>query len=194
MTKSDAHQINERQEIELKLAVADHAAVRAAVEAEGGRYVGSFEQTDQFYDSADGRLRRAGSGLRIRQIRQVDGEAADVDARPEVTFKGPRRMDAKAKVRPEYQTRLDDAKALATIFGACGLEPFAVVRKTRTSFLLDPCMVELDELEGVGPFVEIEGPSEEAVFHVSRRLGLGGEPIHESYLAMVLKRQTECRS
>jgi len=190
MTKRETH---DSHEIELKLAVDGHDAVRAAVEKAGARYLGSFEQTDQFYDSPDGRLRRAGSGLRIRRRRRLDGPPGDVDLRPEVTYKGPRRADAKAKVRPEYQTRLEDARALETIFGACGLEPFAVVRKVRTSFDLDHCLVELDELEGVGKFVEIEGPSEEAVFDVAGRRGLTGEPIQDSYLAMVLKRKRECR-
>ena len=185
MTDPEAH---EPQEIELKLAVADHDAVRSAVEREGGQYLGTFEQTDQFYDSPQGRLRQAGCGLRIRQIRQVDGPGGRIDPRPEVTFKGPRRLDAKAKIRPEYQTRLDDAEAMARVFEACGLELFAVVGKTRSSFRLGGCMVELDELAGVGRFVEIEGASEEAVFEIRDRLGLTGEPIHESYLAMVLRR------
>jgi len=186
MTEAQAH---DSHEIELKLAVDGHDAVRAAVELAGGRHVGTFEQTDQFYDWPEGGLRGAGCGLRIRQIRHVAGPTGDVDPRPEVTFKGPRRLDAKAKVRPEYQTRFDDPEALGRIFQACGLEPYAVVHKTRASFQLGECMVELDELDGVGRFVEIEGPSEQAVFQLSGRLGLSGEPIHESYLAMVLRRQ-----
>jgi adenylate cyclase class IV len=48
-------------------------------------------------------------------------------------------------------------------------------------------MVELDELAGIGCFVEVEGPDEPAIFAVSRALGLAGEPVSESYLAMVLR-------
>ena len=51
------------------------------------------------------------------------------------------------------------------------------------------CLVELDELPDIGAFVEVEGPDEKTVFAVSESLGLAGEPISESYLAMVLRRR-----
>lgn len=174
-------------EIEIKLAVADHAAVRQAVLREGGEYLGSFEQTDQFYDTPQGRLRDAGCGMRIRRLRHIAGPGGQIDPRPQVTFKGPKVKDVKAKIRPEYQTHLDDAEAIAKIFEACGLAPFAVVRKTRESYRLGGCMVELDELAGIGFFAEIEGPSEQAVFELAALLGIEGEPIGESYLAMVMR-------
>ncbi len=174
-------------ETEVKFAVAGHQAIAAAVIREGGRYIGSFEQTDQFYDTPDGRLCDGGSGLRIRRLRRLAGESDEIDIRPEVTFKGPRRTDTRAKVRPEYQTHLDDAEALEKIFDACGLEPTIIVRKKRTSYRLDNCQIELDELPGVGCFVEVEGPDEKTIFALCERLGLTGEPVSESYLAMVLR-------
>jgi len=186
----DNQDTQDTHEIEVKLAVADHDAIRAAVERLGGRHVGTFEQTDQFYDSPEGRLRERGCGLRIRRIRHRSGPGGEIDPRPEVTFKGPRRRDVRAKIRPEYQTHLDDAEALAKVFEACGLEPFAVVRKVRASYRLGECMVELDELEGIGKFVEIEGPSEAAVFELGEKLGLTGEPIQQSYLAMVIRKKS----
>ena len=175
-------------EIEVKLAVTGHQAIADAICREGGRYIGSFEQTDRFYDTPEGRLRDGGCGLRIRYVRRLAGESDEIDTRPEVTFKGPRRTDARAKVRPEYQTRLDDHEALEKIFDACGLTPTAVVRKKRTSYRLDDCQVELDELPDIGYFVEVEGPDEETIFALCERLGLTGEPVSESYLAMVLRR------
>ncbi len=173
-------------EVEVKFAVTGHGAVVEALAGEGGRLVGSFEQTDQFYDTPDARLRDDGCGLRIRRLRRLAGESDEIDTRPQVTFKGPRRTDTRAKVRPEYQTNLDDAEAMEKIFAACGLEPTAIVRKNRTSYLLGDCQVELDELPDIGCFVEVEGPDEKTVFAVSERLGLTGQPVSESYLAMVL--------
>jgi adenylate cyclase class 2 len=74
------------------------------------------------------------------------------------------------------------------VFEACGLVPTVIVRKRRTSYRLGECMVELDELAGIGCFVEVEGPDEPTIFAVCQRLGLAGEPVSESYLAMVLRR------
>ena len=175
------------QEIEVKFAVTGHQAVSDALRREGGRYLGSFEQTDRFYDTPQGLLRDGGCGLRIRESRRLDATGGQIDTRPEVTFKGPRRTDSRAKVRPEYQTHMDDPKALEKVFEACGLVPTVIVRKRRTSYRLGGCMVELDELAGIGCFVEVEGPDEPTVFEVARRLGLAGEPVSESYLAMVLR-------
>ena len=176
------------REIEVKFAVAGHEAVAGALRREGGTYMGSFEQVDQFYDTPQGRLREGGCGLRIRQCRRLDGTGGEIDTRPQVTFKGPRRTDARAKVRPEYQSHLDDPEAMEKVFEACGLVATVVVRKRRTSYRLGGCMVELDELADIGCFVEVEGPDEPTVFEVARRLGLAGEPVSESYLAMVLRR------
>ena len=176
-------------EIEVKFAVTGHQAVSDALRREGGSYLGSFEQIDRFYDTPRGRLRDGGCGLRIRQSRRLDGAGGEIDTRPQVTFKGPRRRDSRAKVRPEYQTHMDDSQAMEKVFEACGLVPTVVVRKRRTSYRLGQCMVELDELADIGCFVEVEGPDEPAVFAVCRRLGLGGEPVSESYLAMVLRRR-----
>jgi adenylate cyclase class 2 len=175
-------------EIEIKFAVTGHQAVSDALRREGGRYMGSFEQVDQFYDTRQGRLREGGCGLRIRRSHRLDGTGGEIDTRPQVTFKGPRRADARAKVRPEYQSHVDDPEALERVFEACGLVETVVVRKRRTSYRLGDCMVELDELADIGCFVEVEGPDEPTVFEVARRLGLPGEPISESYLAMVLRR------
>ena len=181
-------EIPANHEIEVKFAVTGHQAVSDALRREGGTYMGSFEQTDQFYDTPQGRLRDGGCGLRIRRSRRLDGVGGEIDTRPQVTFKGPRRTDLRAKVRPEYQTHVDDAQALEKVFEACGLVETVVVRKRRTSYRLGGCMVELDELADIGCFVEVEGPDEPTVFKVARRLGLAGEPVSESYLAMVLRR------
>ena len=174
-------------EIEVKFAVTGHQAISDALRREGGRYLGSFEQTDRFYDTPRGRLREGGCGLRIRQCRRLDGTGGQIDTRPQVTFKGPRLADVRAKIRPEYQTHLDAPEALEKVFEACGLVPTVIVRKRRTSYRLGQCMVVLDELADIGRFVEVEGPDEPTVFAVSRRLGLTGEPVSESYLAMVLR-------
>ena len=149
------------------------------------RWIGAREPT---YFIADISANHDGVLERAKRLIRLAGEAGEIDTRPEVTFKGPRRTDARAKVRPEYQTHLDDHEALEKIFDACGLAPTAVVRKKRTSYRLDDCQVELDELPDIGCFVEVEGPDEEAIFALCERLGLTGEPVSESYLAMALRR------
>jgi adenylate cyclase class 2 len=173
------------REIELKVAVADHAEVTAALEAAGAVYVGEMVQTDRFFDTPDASLRGSDRGLRIRSAARVDGWEGERDTRQIVTFKGPREAASGLKIRPEYETAVDDAEVLVRVFAACGLGPMLTIQKRRTTWRLDECLVELDELPAIGRFVEVEGPGAEAVEAVRRKLPLGGEAITDSYVAML---------
>ncbi|MHC5103080.1 MAG: hypothetical protein ACYSOQ_06655 [Planctomycetota bacterium] len=53
---------------------------------------------------------------------------------------------------------------------------------------LDECEVCLDELPELGCFVEVEGPDEETISSVLRKLSLHNEPhITKSYASMMSK-------
>jgi adenylate cyclase class 2 len=183
-------------EIEVKIAVERFDAVRRALRAAGGQYLGTVLQTDRFFDTSDRRLRKGDRGLRIRSARRLRGGGVAKDVRPMVTFKGARQAGGRMKVRPEYQTFVDDADALVRIFAACGLEPTLTLQKRRSSYRLGRCLVELDELPVIGRFVEIEGPSERAIDAARRKLRLTGEAIAEPYIQMVQARcgrRRKCR-
>jgi len=69
---------------------------------------------------------------------------------------------------------------------ALGFERQYSFEKDRESWRWRGCLVELDRLPVFGLFVEIEGPSEEAVRGVQGELGLGEVKAHEvSYARMV---------
>ena len=172
-------------EIELKVIVPDHAEATAALEGAGAELVGSAVQTDRFFDTPDKALRGSDRGLRLRKVEHLGGGGADADARAVVTFKGPREAASGIKIREEHQTQVDDDGPLVRIFEACGLRPMLTIQKRRTTWRLDECLVELDELPAIGCFVEIEGPDEAAVETVRAKLGLEGRGITDSYAAML---------
>jgi adenylate cyclase class 2 len=66
-------------EIEAKLAVRDHDAVIEALGIAGAEYVGTFIQTDRFFDFDDARLRKGDSALRLRSVRRVLGGTSGED-------------------------------------------------------------------------------------------------------------------
>jgi adenylate cyclase class IV len=69
---------------------------------------------------------------------------------------------------------------------ALGFERVLLFEKDRDSWRLGDCLVELDTLPELGCFLEIEGPSEEAVRGVQRQLGLSDlSPLRPSYSQMV---------
>jgi adenylate cyclase class 2 len=173
-------------EIELKVAVGDHRAIGQTLLAAGAEYLCSFVETDRFFDTPDRRMRQADSAIRLRTLAPLGNGRDQADTRALLTHKGPRQPSAGGlKVRPEYQTRLDDPEAMVRVLQAAGLMPTLTIQKRRTSYRLDGCQVELDELPHLGCFVEIEGPDEQAVCAVRDRLGLTSPSITKSYLALL---------
>jgi adenylate cyclase class 2 len=176
------------QEIELKVAVASHSAVIDALRAAGAEEGGTCLQTDRFFDTADRSLLRGDRGLRMRRTEVLGDASGQAEPAMLVTFKGPRRSPEGLKVRSEHETAVEDGQTLAWIFEACGLEPMLTIQKRRSTWRLGGCAVELDELPVIGLFVEIEGPDEAAVEAVRERLDLAGEPITDSYAALIAAR------
>ncbi|HUS91334.1 MAG TPA: class IV adenylate cyclase [Phycisphaerae bacterium] len=172
-------------ETEIKFPVADHRAVARRLREAGGEALGAVLQTDRFFDTPDRELLRSDRGLRVRTTVRLRGPRDRDEARPLLTYKGPREAGRTAKTRLEAQTHVDDPTVLGEIFGGVGLRQVLVIQKRRTSFRLGACLVELDELPRIGRFVEIEGPSERAILAVRRKLGLDGEAIAETYVALV---------
>lgn len=125
--------------VEIKVKVADLAAVRRIAEqlADTGPVV--LEQEDTFLHCSAGRLK-------LRCCRD-SGQA-------ELIFY--RRGDAAGPKESRYIIhRTSDPQGLLAVLSAA-LEVRGVVRKRRTLYLVGPTRVHLDEVEGLGQFVELE--------------------------------------
>ncbi len=173
-------------EIEAKFKVESFAGVRRALRQAGAGYLGTVGQRDTYFDTPDKKLLKDDTGVRIRRVRCLKSGVAKKDTRPEITFKGPARRRATAKIRGEIQTRVDDADALEEILRRIGLTATIIVEKRRTSYRLGRCRVELDELPVIGRFVEIEAASEKQVLAAAQRLGLSGQPIKDHYVNLLI--------
>jgi len=170
-------------EIEAKFAVAELAGVRGRLRAAGAVYVGRVLECNRFFDRADAGLRAAGCGLRVRSVRVLDGPAVAAT----VTFKGPVQAGA-FKTRRESELAVSDAERAAELLTLLGFGENFLFEKRRESWRLGACKIELDELPFIGTFVEIEGPSEEAIRDVQERLALGGTACERaSYLALIVR-------
>jgi len=136
-------------------------------------------ESNRLYDWPDRRLKRAGRALRIRRAEATTGPP---DHRPTgevtvtVTAKGPRRP-GKLKIRDERECYADDADAVAAVFELLGLACTIRFEKRRATWTLDGCTVVVDELPHLGHFMEIEGPTEDAVTQLARRLGLDDDAV-----------------
>jgi adenylate cyclase, class 2 len=142
-------------ENESKHRVPDEAVLRSALATLG--FVPDPDedrQVDEYYDSPDGSLRRADVVCRIRVH----------DGRAEAGFKGPRRWhDDGSHVRVEVELPVAGIDEVRAALARQGLVPVWRLEKRRRVFRRPSgeLVVCLDELPGLGTFVELEGPPTE---------------------------------
>jgi len=168
-------------EIEAKMAVEDLDSVRARLTELGAKRLGNYLETNIFFDQEDRSLLAADKGLRLRVKHDMDsGEDTHI-----LTFKGPRHpgpLKSREEVELMVEGRAEAVKLLECL-GYCQMLSF---EKRRESFSIESCEVELDEMPLLGTYVEVEGPSEEAVMHVRQLLGLSDRPlIRAGYVSML---------
>lgn len=168
-------------EIEAKMAVDDHTAVRATLAAAGARRLGAFAEVNVFFDTEDRTLLAADKGLRMRVNRNIEtGDEEHI-----MTYKGAR-QHGPLKSREEIEFIVEGANEAARMLEALGYSKMLSFEKRRESWLLDNCKVELDQLPFLGNFVEVEGPDEESVLRVRKRLNLADRTIIKyGYSAML---------
>ncbi|HOW73217.1 MAG TPA: class IV adenylate cyclase [Phycisphaerae bacterium] len=173
-------------EVEAKLKVDDHAAVRERLRALGALCQGQVTETNRIFDSPDRTLLAGGRGLRVRSSVTADGRTLGT-----LTYKGPLRP-SDLKSREEIETKLEDPQATAAILTALGFVEVVRFEKRRESWHLGDCHIELDEVPYLGCYVEIEGPGEPAIRRVQADLGLAQRThIPSSYIALLAK---HCRA
>ena len=168
-------------EIEAKLKVDSLDSVRERLESRGASFVYRVLEENHIFDTADGWLRLAGRGLRVRRCLTLTGEAQG----DTMTFKGPRQPGT-FKKREEINLRVDCGETACALLGGLGCVEIMRFEKRREVWELDPCEVALDEVPHLGFFVEIEGPDADSVRRVQRELRLGNAAhIPDSYISML---------
>lgn len=152
------------------------------------------KQSDQYFNHPSRDFGQTDEALRIRSIGDEN----------RVTYKGPV-VDKATKTRYEselaFQSGIAAAEQLAEIWQQLGFRRVKVVRKSRQSFALQwkdrDIELCLDEVEGLGSFLEIEtlatdqdkSAAQAAILSLAQQLNLGA-PERRSYLEMLLAQDT----
>src|SRR5262249_6523513 len=147
-------------EIETKLRLQSHDAVRGRLIALSADPLGRLLEINHLLDRLDGSLRASDRAFRIREYRVL--EAGPSPTRSVVTLNGPS-LPGNDKSREEIEFDISDAQAALQMFAALGFAEKLCFQKRRETWQLDRCKVELDEIPHLGRFVEVEGPDESAV-------------------------------
>ena len=91
------------------------------------------------------------------------------------------------KVCEELQIEINDFRQAELILNALGLKRVKYWEKYRTSYHLGKVKVEIDELPGIPPFIELEGNREEIEKFVSL-LGFSMEDTTSMHGGKILKK------
>lgn len=187
-------------EVEAKLRVADPEAIRRRLHDLGAPLESPRVQADLFYAHPQRDFARTDEALRLRFA----------DGFLELTYKGPKQSvagepraggaegaagaaDPGAGLKARAELNVPVGADPTALLAALGFRPVALLRKTRASTRLDKCRVELDHVEGLGWFLEVEAlvepaPRAAAAVHATLvRLGLADAPrVQASYLELAL--------
>lgn len=137
-------------EVELKVE-ADHERVREALITHDADPEDHVEQVDTYYDAPHRELVETDEALRVRRETDLDTGLETAS----LTYKGPL-VEAESKTREEQETVVGDPEATDDLLDHLGFEPAATVLKDRVSYELDSYTVTLDDVDGLGEYVEVE--------------------------------------
>ncbi len=166
-----------KKNVEFKAELRNVEAARRQCALIGAHLIGTLRQTDQYYRLANGRLKR----------RSAPGEPVEW-----IRYERPDRVDAKTS---HYEI-LSESQARRR-WGQESLQEWVRVVKTRELWLMEGVRIHLDEVDGLGSFIEFEtlvspefelGACYTAVGELRELFApLLGEPIAVSYCDLVLQ-------
>lgn len=175
-------------EVEVKAhAPEDQDALVKKLDEIGAKRVGEEYQEDIYFNAPHRDFAQTDEALRIRKVQQ--GDAEDLF----ITYKGAK-MDDVSKTRKEVEVGIEDSAKVADIFQSLSFRPVATVRKKRTIYSLNDLVITLDQVQGVGKFVEIEKELEEGedtkealdkIFTTYSQLGIEEGFERRSYLELM---------
>jgi len=136
------------EEIEIKIALSDgRIFVRLLKSAGFALETPRTLESNILYDFPDGRLRKRGELVRVRQYGREWT----------VTFKGPGKT-GRHKRREEIESKVDDGRALEFMLIRLGMSRSFAYEKYRSEWTDGRGQVVVDETP-IGTFAEIEGPA-----------------------------------
>lgn len=173
-------------EYEVKIRVESLPPTRARLAALGIGPASIRTERDLYFNSPIRDFGKTDEALRIR----TSGEVTSL------TYKGPKIGLGGIKAREEIIVPLASGGAMEEILERLGFTRTAIVEKIRETYHVEGAFVTLDQVEGLGSFVEIEAPpglpEAEAVALIGRIRGIlrvGGEETTLSYLELILARR-----
>lgn len=133
-------------EVESKYWSPGNEKVRKTLTKLGAKEISSGDMEDLYFAHPSRDFGKTDEALRLRK--RQDGA--------ELTYKGPRMQAESSKAREEVTLKTDNPLAVQRIVERLGFREAFVVKKHRTSYMIDRLRIDVDLVEGLGEFVELE--------------------------------------
>jgi len=170
-------------ESELKFRVNDLDSIEKKLKALGASLKNSLFQIDYYLNHPCRDFSDTDEALRVR-IK---------DKFIEVTYKGPRRKNG-IKSREEISLRLSKNvfKNILTLFKKLGFKEYFIIEKYRKEYSLNDFNICLDDVKGLGKFVEIEilgefGMVRKRIIDLAKKLNIKSKPVEKTYLELFIE-------
>jgi len=170
-------------EIELKVRVQDLAPIRERLRELHADLTGTTCEHDVYFNAPHRDFARTDEALRVRYS----------DNNVIVTYKGAKIPGFEFKAREEINVTIENGAGFESILERLGFKKTAVVDKTREYYHYGEASITLDDVKGLGFFVEIELTGNEAgssvtgkINSIAEKIGVEGEQILSSYLELLL--------
>jgi adenylate cyclase class 2 len=132
-------------EVEAKAYAANLSAIEKELIEKGAKFVTKVKQKDTYFNHPNRDFAETDEALRIREV----------DGKTFFTYKGPK-MDSVTKTREEIEIQVEDPESSREFLLRLGFKEVRVVNKIRIKYRINDFVVCLDEVAGLGQFVELE--------------------------------------
>lgn len=172
-------------EVEVKLPLRDVEASKRRLDGLGATFIAEEDERDVYFNAPHRDFAKTDEALRMRFSKNIT-----------LTYKGPK-LDKVSKTRKEITVPVADAERAMAMLKALGFKEIATVVKRRRKYQLDDLNISIDDVQGLGTYVEVETmvsceeyqPALNRIFESLHKLGLNKEDaIRESYLELILRR------
>lgn len=143
---------NLMKEIELKAQYdsSKRPELEQHLKEQGFQEIRAFTQQDEYFNHPKRDFKKTDEALRIRREQHNDGTSHCC-----ITYKGANDSHI-GQSRRELETRVEDEHKMRQILLALGFRSAAEVKKRRKEYKKEDLTVCLDELDGLGNYIEVE--------------------------------------
>lgn len=171
-------------EIEAKARVSNQEKIKSKLIELGAKFLKKEEQEDIYFNHPARDFAKSDEALRMRKIGKNFY----------LTYKGPK-LDKLTKTREEHEFKFSGFEEAKEILNKLKFREVATIRKQREYYALQNFIIALDEVEGLGSFIEVEKKAEhytpEEIISFLKKLGVEeGSLERRSYLELVLAKYT----